>query len=317
MSTTPTTPPTPSRPLAFSLFFVLLCLPSLSAASTVAYGPAALPRRRRGTPTWPWLAARETEEAAGFYNPLPGGGAMLTEAPNTFPPAGEPLNIIFTSTKTPAVLVDQEVEGGFRNFMLGVGFAGECLGQHEGDAQKANLGDGHGYLNETAELRWDYGDPSLGTCTETIEGGNHFRYWIQNGPDANSSAIFMATSYEQPLTAGHNIIQNGYNLGRDWLVGNITGGTVKWAGYVYSVDINYVSGLLANSSIGVNHNDTVPVDGKNAVDGLVAVLEVAITTIPKNATSSSGARRTSGVVPPRIAGASTAIAVLLLSALYL
>lgn len=35
--------------------------------------------------------------------------------------------------------------------------------------------------NQTAEMRWDYGDPELGTCQETIEGGSHFRYWTQNG----------------------------------------------------------------------------------------------------------------------------------------
>lgn len=39
--------------------------------------------------------------------------------------------------------------------------------------------------NETAVIRWDYGDPAVGTCKETIEGGNHFRYWIQNGAAAN------------------------------------------------------------------------------------------------------------------------------------
>jgi hypothetical protein len=38
---------------------------------------------------------------------------------------------------------------------------------------------------EKAVIRYDYGDPSLGTCRETIQGGNHFRYWVQNGADAN------------------------------------------------------------------------------------------------------------------------------------
>ena len=70
---------------------------------------------------------------------------------------------------------------------------------------------------ETAVIRWDYGDPALGSCKETIEGGNHFRYWVQNGPNANrcveyfvclayllivaftSGAVFMALSYELPI----------------------------------------------------------------------------------------------------------------------
>jgi hypothetical protein len=70
-------------------------------------------------------------------------------------------------------------------------------------------------------MRWDYGDPTLGTCKESIEGGNHFRYWAQTGGSADrcvlpcrgmhismrtfflllplfSGAVFMALSYELP-----------------------------------------------------------------------------------------------------------------------
>ena len=85
------------------------------------------------------------------------------------------------------------------------GFSGECLGQHSGAPQEANLGDGHGLgqlcshvllywpflyillltVNETAEFRWNYGDPQLGACKETVQGGDHFRYWMQNGPQGN------------------------------------------------------------------------------------------------------------------------------------
>jgi hypothetical protein len=73
--------------------------------------------------------------------------------------------------------------------------------------------------NETAVLRWDYGDPSLGTCQETIQGGNHFRYWVQSGTSGAatggaSGAYFLATSYEKPIALGHDIIVDGYNQGR-------------------------------------------------------------------------------------------------------
>ena len=133
-----------------------------------------------------------------------------------------------------------------------IGFAGECLGQHVGSDQSADLGDGNGYSerlfhhliwyvafqhcfiseNETAVIRWDYGDPSVGTCKETIQGGNHFRYWVQNGPKANrsvlnftphflfslfisfySGAIFMALSYEQPV-AGEQMFLFVFPLSR-------------------------------------------------------------------------------------------------------
>lgn len=82
-------------------------------------------------------------------------------------------------------------------------------------------------VNETAVIRNDYGDPTLGTCKETVQGGNHFRYWIQSGGSANryyfymspsafldvvhllislqSGAVFMAVSYELPEQCEHVI----------------------------------------------------------------------------------------------------------------
>lgn len=43
--------------------------------------------------------------------------------------------------------------------------------------------------NETAVLRYNFGDPQLGTCTESQDGGNHFRYWTQNGSNADRCVI--------------------------------------------------------------------------------------------------------------------------------
>jgi hypothetical protein len=39
--------------------------------------------------------------------------------------------------------------------------------------------------NEVAVIRYDFNDPSFGTCKESVQGGNHFRYWVQNGASAN------------------------------------------------------------------------------------------------------------------------------------
>lgn len=235
---------------------------------------------------------------------------MLTQVNNTYPAGqSEPVNVILLGTSDSAVLVDQSNNGGLRNYYLSLGFSSECLGQHEGSDQAVNLGDGHGYLNETAVIRWDYGDPSLGTCKETIEGGNHFRYWVQDGPSADSGAVFMALSYEKPIAAQHDIVVNGYNLARDWLVGNATAqsslidtptvsntstysGLTQSGGYTYQTSVQYVSGLLPNTSIGINHNYTVGVDGVPACDGLVALLDVKITARPAGSSSDALPSRT-------------------------
>jgi len=295
--------------MVLSVYFILVSLLLSTTSQVTAHDTSAAPPR---TPVRsPTTVERRSSSSTssrnvppeGFYSPASSGGSALTVVEGTVPPGqGEPLNVIISGKSDAAVLVDQAQNGGLQNYFESFGFGGECLGQHVGDDQQADLGDGNGLVNETAEMRWDYGDPQFGTCKETVQGGNHFRYWIQSGPSGNSGAIFMATSYELPLSLGHDIIQNGYNLGRDWLIGNITqspiptlnltdsstfSGTTSANNYTYQSTIQYVSGILPNTSYSINHNWSVPIDGVNAVDGLVAVIEVKIAEVPQGAKSSA------------------------------
>jgi hypothetical protein len=116
----------------------------------------------------------------------------------------------------------------------------------------------------------------------------------------------MAVSYELPETLGHDIIYNGYNLARDYLIGNVTAqssviptanltngttysGQTSYGGYVYQNSVQYVTGYLTNSSSGINHYLSVGANGTNAVDGLVALLTVKILSSPVGATKTSPA----------------------------
>lgn len=136
-----------------------------------------------------------------------------------------------------------------------------------------------------------------------------------------SGAIFMAASYEKPISEGHDIIPDGYvivmndieicslqpsyNVGRDLLIGNVTAqtkpintstltngslfsGSSSYAGYTYQTTVVYTAGYAENSSIGINHNGSVAVDGRFAVDGLVAVMTVRISAQPQGALVNSG-----------------------------
>ncbi|KAL4249062.1 hypothetical protein ABKN59_007535 [Abortiporus biennis] len=273
-------------PTSLSILLFSLCAPILAS-------PSNNDLSRRGSPPSPFTR-RANVPAAGFFAPGSSGGAMLTVVPGTNPPnLGEPLNVIISANSDSQVLVDQEIDGGLRNYFLSFGFSAECLGQHSGDAQGANLGDGLGLRNETAVIRWDYGDSQLGSCKETVEGGNHFRYWVQDGPSANSSAIFMATSYEKPIKQFHDIVVNGYNLGRDWLVGNATNmssiidtssltntttftGQTTFANFTYQTEAAYTSGLLSATSDGVNHFDSVPPNSIST--NYISWIENAVTT---------------------------------------
>ncbi|EGF97025.1 uncharacterized protein MELLADRAFT_124007, partial [Melampsora larici-populina 98AG31] len=195
-----------------------------------------------------------------YYLPSDGGGQSLNKIPSNG--LGEPLNVIISAKSSPEVLTDS----GFAKFAKSIGFSQECLGLHLGDIQSANLGDGNGWLNQKKVYRQDYGDPLLGSCLESLIGGNHFRYWRQDGAKASSGALFLTVSSEEDSEKSHKIISNGYNLGRDRLVRNATEINTTFGNRNYSTKVQYVSGMLAPGSVGVNHGISQ--------DGRVAVLTV-------------------------------------------
>ncbi|EIN11369.1 hypothetical protein PUNSTDRAFT_63001 [Punctularia strigosozonata HHB-11173 SS5] len=205
-------------------------------------------------------AVPRASDAVAFFAPSAGGGSELDIAGTG---VGEPLNVIISGLSSSAVLTDD----GILNFARAIGFSTECLGIHLGNPQQANLGDGNGALNQTAELREDFGDPILGTCEESLTGGNHFRYWRQNGPSANSGALFLAVSQEENVTEDHTIVPDGYNIGRSVNLDSLS--MIFFSGVTYSTTAQNITDLLAPGSAGVNHGISQ--------DGIVTLLTVTIT----------------------------------------
>lgn len=204
-------------------------------------------------------ASESLAAAVAYYNPTAAGGSMLAKSAGL----GEPLNVIISGLSSPTVLTN----AGFINYAKAIGFSTECLGQHIGNPQSANLGDGHDYVNETLLLRQHYGDPDLGTCLESLIGGNHFRVYRQNGPSANSGALFLEVSKEKSAADNHDIVPDGYNIGRD-LLAQWAVGTKSFDDLTYNTVVEIVEGLLPAGSEGINHGI--------AIDGKVAVLTVTI-----------------------------------------
>jgi len=199
--------------------------------------------------------------AVPFVNPTIGGGSLLNHDSGSG--LGEPLNVIISGFSSPWVLSD----GGLVHFANAIGFDIECFGAHLGAPQTANLGDGHGWVNQTLELRNDYGNDILGTCWESLAGGNHFRMYRQNGPSANTGALFLAVSEEKNVFDGHTIAPNGYDIGRDSLVKSAVG-LKKYRGIKYQTTAQSLSGMIPAGSTGVNHDI--------AIDGVVTLLTVTI-----------------------------------------
>jgi len=197
-----------------------------------------------------------------YVNPTTGGGSLLDHDSGSG--LGEPLNIIISSDSDPWVLAD----GGFVLYANALGFGKECFGAHLGAPQTANLGDGNGWVNQTLELRDDYGNVDIGTCWESLVGGNHLRLWRQSGPKAHTNALFLAVSEEENVIDGHTIKPNGYNLGRDSFVKSAVGLKKKIHGVKFNTVAERITGLIPAGSNGVNHGI--------ATDGVVVLLTVTI-----------------------------------------
>ncbi|KAG1866708.1 hypothetical protein F4604DRAFT_1778427 [Suillus subluteus] len=183
---------------------------------------------------------------------------MLIDAGDGY---GEPMNVIISGLSSPHVLTLH----GAINFARAIGFSEECFGIHLGGYMSADLGDGNGWVNQTIELRQDYAIG--GTCLESLIGGNHFRIFVQNGTVVNSGALFLAVSREEPITENHDVVPDGYNIGRNQLVSAAVGKT-WFNGVKYHTTAKNITGLLAPGADGINHDI--------AQDGIVTLLTVKI-----------------------------------------
>ncbi|KAL5506940.1 hypothetical protein ACEPAH_6396 [Sanghuangporus vaninii] len=206
-------------------------------------------------------AVGTTYEDLEFFPPIWGGGLQLINAHNGY---GEPLNVIISGRSSPEVLTDE----GFLKWARSLGFSYECLGLHSGGYMSADLGDEHGWVNQTAEFRQDYTSAHLGTCLETFVGGNHFRMFRQNGPKANTGALFLAVSHEEDLGEQHTVSPNGYDLGRDELVARATEEVTEYDDVKYTATSQGLTGLLEEGTTWINHGISI--------DGVVELLTITI-----------------------------------------
>ncbi|SCZ89175.1 BZ3500_MvSof-1268-A1-R1_Chr1-1g01008 [Microbotryum saponariae] len=186
-------------------------------------------------------APRVAYDDQDFYDPRRRGGRLLNRVNDW---NGEPLNIIISARSSPDVLR----ESGLIAYSKSLGLWKECLDMHGGGAQYADLGDGGGFQPELFVLRqsdW----PFVGSCVESVVGGNHFRAWKQNGTQANSGAWFLSASKEMDIRGRHKIIPDGYNIGRDLIVAKAIAGT-RYRRRTWTAEVEWIEGLLEPGSEG-------------------------------------------------------------------
>ncbi|KAL9934237.1 hypothetical protein V8E36_006693 [Tilletia maclaganii] len=237
-----------------------------------------------GQPSSSLLQPRQNGGSTGYANPASGGGRMLTYIPNLPTNVGEPINVIISSQSDRYVLTT----AGFIEWANSVQLIPNAcvIRDNIGGAQQANLGDGNGREDQLDVLRYSYWTDN--TCAESINGGNHARYWRQNGSSADTRAWFLAASVEMPIAQNHMVLDNGYDLGRDWIVGNATqsNGTLSTSGYVFQATSTNAPLLSSVSTSDMNHNI--------ATDGNVAVLTVRLIRNGTDAASNSNSTPSGG-----------------------
>ncbi|KIK09784.1 hypothetical protein K443DRAFT_127192 [Laccaria amethystina LaAM-08-1] len=205
-----------------------------------------------------------------YFDPRERGGSLLDNSAGL----GEPLNVIISGKSSPQLLTPS----GFLDYAQAIGFSDGCLGINSSGRQQANLGDGRGLVDEMGVFRQSFGIPGLGSCLEVLTGGNHFRVWKQDGPDANSGALFLAVSQEENLAHKHTIAPDGYNIGRCvFLLLPSMKGFIHFSDKFvevakslkrYTTTIQDITNLLEPGSQGVNHGISQ--------DGIVKLLTITV-----------------------------------------
>lgn len=103
-------------------------------------------------------------------------------------------------------------------------------------------------------------------------------YW----PDPNPLQFAPTPTLEAAAGAAPTMNVNGGTGIIAYPPNNQVTGQTSANGYTYQTIVTYVTGLLGNTSTGVNHYLTVEEDGRPAFDGLVAVLVVSIVSEPSS-----------------------------------
>lgn len=214
-----------------------------------------------------WLQAAfgPIATAKPFNNPLNVGGNLYFRfegQPQTKP---EPINVIISAESSFGRITgfnNSEIflaQNGLSQYLSALNFSDECLGLHLSTPAYANI-------SSTTPQRLDFlyrenfGNLEQGTCLESLNGGYHFRGWRQG----TSGAWFLGASKEQNLTMKHDLVPNGYDIGRDEVVRRaLLGGTdargCKWK----PATLQNLTNLVSSDAGGVNgvYNHDIGING--------------------------------------------------------
>ncbi|PWN26448.1 hypothetical protein BDZ90DRAFT_233089 [Jaminaea rosea] len=227
---------------------IFVKVPKAQAKRVTVGGKRAAPETKVATSLVP-------SEGKDYIDPRVYGGTSLDSSAGL----GEPLNVIVSALSSPEVLTRKGLQSYFRS----LDFDFECFGLHSGTPQTAFL-DLRGPIDQNFLYREVYTplDHLFGTCIESLKGGNHIRAWQQQG----TGAWFLALSKEKDVTSHHDVVPDGYNIGRDEFVKKSQSepnGHTSFFGKHYRTTVRYVEGLLPVGAQGINHD--IAIDGRTAV----------------------------------------------------
>ena len=255
-----------------------LALLSLTCASPVL--PCGIVHKLRkwalhpGTTTEPFISHDGGVQPQYLLPNATNGGSLefTFTSGNTRP---EPINVIFASGSFPDVPTYPNATlallhpHGLAQYLRALNYSDECLGLHLSTPAVADLGDGRGSRRLDFLYRENFGKYPDGTCLESVQGGSHFRGWSQMVGEDQPFAWFLAASNELNLTLHHDIVPDGYDLGRDEVVRRaLIGGVDPVTGCKYAPAQTWNETGVAAAAAG----DVAHYNHDIGTDGIVSVI---------------------------------------------
>lgn len=234
---------------------------------------------------WSQEVTAHNNSAKAFDNPKALGGNLyftFQGQPDTKP---EPLNIIISAKSSFGNIKgsnDTQIllaQNGLSQYLSALNFSDECLGLHLSTPAYANVSSDRPELLDFL-YRENFGDLEQGTCDESLNGGYHFRGWHQS----TSGAWFLAASKELNLTLKHDLVPNGYDIGRDEVVRRALVGGKDALGCTWApATLQNLTSLVHSDQGG----STGAYDHDIGIDGTISLLTIGSPLCPIDGISSS------------------------------
>ena len=225
------------------------------------------------------VAFCSADDPGGYVNPASLGGNMTATPANSQNKGtgGKLINVIISNKSDHSLLS----EDGMSTYLGSLGYeSGPC---HAGDrlvGDQANVGNGKDTIMSTV-FTWH--SPR---CDLVQNPSLRFNYWTQTDSSKKQGAHFIAAAVVLPNKEGDQVVENGYDLGRDEFVAQATvNNTNTPVARRYNNTLEYRTQVVYNDTELLSNISAHDLQFNVGTDGRVPILLVSIVQSSSNETA--------------------------------